>query len=466
MKKAQYGDTSPIAALATGAAPAAIALIRASGEGSIDAVARAFSRPKALKKAPGHTLVHGTFLSEDGQPIDEVLISVFHPPRSFTGEESLEISCHGSPLIAKKILQTLEKLGLRPALPGEFSFRAFANGKIDLTQAEAIMDLVQAPSEISHAMALRRLTGELRAELEEMRSEIVRSLAAAELYLDYSEEDISLAPDEEEVLGRVPHRERLEAILPRLKTLLSSWQRERLWLEGATVVLVGAPNAGKSSLFNYLLREERALISDIPGTTRDWLEAKLVVEGIPLRLIDTAGLRDSEDPIEKAGIARARAVLEEADIVIWLWDSTQEKTAQEESLKALPLKAPHIEVWTKADLMPEAPADYIPISVKTGEGIETLLEKIVLVISKDSALEAGKGASAYQIGIASERQKNLLEDAHNALKTALEMAEESLPLDLIAPQIRRAVEAIATITGEITSDDIFETMFSDFCVGK
>ncbi len=468
-----YGDNDPIAALATAPGLAAIAVIRTSGAGCIEQLAKLFSRPNALLDCEGQRILFGKLHDGEGGVLDEVLLSVFRAPRSFTGEDSVEISCHGGSHIARRILAVLTKAGIRQALPGEFSFRAFSNGKLDLTQAEAIMDLVASSSDTARSHALRRLDGELRRSIEELRDDLLIALAACELYLDYSEEDISLDPDDDETQGRLPRRDLVEGAIPRIAALLDSWKRERLWIDGATVALAGAPNAGKSSLFNRLLREERALISEEAGTTRDWLEARLVVDGIPLRILDTAGLRDNAGNIEKAGIERTRERLEEADLVLWLEDGSG--IHADSSTRAIDNlgKAPDIRLWTKADIAPPPPAGYLAVSAKSGMGIGELLaavrERLEGERLEGERLEGGQGAATAESrspGVASERQKDLLAQAKAALEETLERSDKGLPLDLVAPRLREAADALGAITGEITTEDILDSLFGSFCVGK
>lgn len=462
MVQGAYGDSDAIAAISTAMGQAALAIIRISGKACISLVSGTFSRPKTLRAAAGHSIVYGSLLDGEGKAIDEVLISVFTGERSFTGEESLEISCHGGLLIQRRILSRLEEMGIRQALPGEFSFRAFSNGKIDLTQAEAIMDLVQARSDTAREQALRRLSGELRRELEGIKEDVLTCLAATELYLDYSEDDgLGLHEDDPEIQGSLPQRHVLEQALPRIDQLLQAWQRERLWLDGMSIALAGAPNAGKSSLFNALLREERAIVCDEPGTTRDWLEAQLNIDGLPIKLIDTAGLREGAKKIEAAGIQRSKERMEEADLVLWLIDGSSEPT-QIDTLPEELEQLNYVKLWTKADRAPAAPEGFIPISTKTVQGLDALLD----FFRQYFASLAGGENKNQALGLASARQKGLLEQAREHLLEVLEQADAQLPLDLIAPNLHQAIGAIGGILGETSSEDILEAMFSKFCIGK
>jgi tRNA modification GTPase len=472
-----YGDNAPIAALASGrggqgSACGALALIRTSGCSSLDLLAAVFSRPEKLLSAAGNTVIHGWIrggFPESPKLLDEVLVSVYRGPKSYTGEDGADIFCHGGPAVVKAILETLRGAGFRDALPGEFTFRAFINGKMDLTQAESVMELVSAKTGAGLERAARRLSGVLAKELEEIRGLLMEVLSAAELYLDYSEDEIAESEDEAE--GLLPHRPAAEEALKRLAALLASYGRERLYQEGALAVIAGRPNAGKSSLFNVLLHEERSIVTAVPGTTRDWIEAVLSVEGIALRLADTAGLREdhSGDPVEALGIERSKELLDEADCILYVIDGESGlnagdrnflKNAEEKGQKVLA-------VWNKADKSRPTCSETIPVSVvsaKTGEGINDLCSAVVKILMAPENSSGIGGETAAALGTA--RQKELAFSAYTALEEALQMAGRRETLDIIAPRLRDAVNAIGEITGEISTADILELMFSRFCIGK
>jgi tRNA modification GTPase len=499
-----YGDTGPIAAHATPLAESALALIRTTGEGAIEKTASVFSRPGALLGAAGNTIVHGWVLLPSagegaGKKIDEVLVSVYRGPRSFTGEDGTDISCHGGIAAARGVMEALKAAGFRDALPGEFTFRAFMNGKLDLTRAESVMELVSARTGRGRDHAVGRLSGVLEEEIREVKSLLVRTLAETELFLDYSEEDLPSVGtdpggiDAEEAAGKLPGQALAREARERLRTLAASYGRERLYREGALVVIAGRPNAGKSSLFNLLLREERSIVTDIPGTTRDWIEAWISLEGIPIRLADTAGLHTSPDPVEKLGMERSRELLEEADLVLYIIDGTGGITAGDRAFLRefggnggsgrgnggpggnSPVR-PLIAVRNKIDLAPpagpaETPPPHIPllgVSAKTGRGIPELGAAIGAALEAAAGPEgrgfSGEGKSPAAIGTA--RQKELVDRAAAAVEEALSLADRSEPLDLIAPLLREGVDALGEITGEVSTADILETMFSRFCVGK
>ena len=369
MRKPSYTDIAPIAALATAPGPAALAIIRTSGPGSIGLLSRVFSHPKALREAPGNTIVYGwivknkegeasplpparrpqTGLGAPGTPlcggpapatppipsggtddhapsgiaersrIDEVLVNVYRAPRSYTGEDGADIICHGGSAAPKAVLDTLLRAGFREALRGEFTFRAFTNGKLGLSKAESVLEMVEARTDKARENAAARLSGALETEIDAIKQNLVIALAALELALDYSELDgIEDAPE------GLPERALITDALARLETLAAAYRSQRLYNEGALVVIAGKPNAGKSSIFNLLLKEERAIVTPIPGTTRDYIEATLDISGIPVRLIDTAGLREEASEIEAEGIRRSRALMDEADLVLLIKDSAED----------------------------------------------------------------------------------------------------------------------------------------------
>jgi len=477
--KPSYGDDAPIAAFATAQGKSALTLIRCSGAGAIELGAAVFSKPVKLKQSPGNSVIHG-WICRGVEKIDEVLISVFRSPRSFTGEDSLEISCHGGYGAGNAVMETLKAGGFREALPGEFSFRAFMNGKLDLTRSESLMELVSAKTDAGRSHAVQRLSGVLESEINSIKKTLVEVLAGAELYLDYSEDEISADTDEK--AGILPGQERVCEALEQLQKLAAAWDRERIYQEGITAVIAGPPNAGKSSLFNILLKEERSIVTEIPGTTRDWIEAWISIEGIPVRLADTAGLRESSDPVEALGVERSRELLDSADLILYLIDGacgiseadraflagyglTPENAAPTRAAGTRPLL-----LWNKADLAPLpaqlAGSGAIAVSAKTGEGITELSRAMAAAAQAQSDTTAGAAETPQSAALGSARQKNLVDAACAALEEALALTGRGEPLDLIAPLLRDAVNALGEITGEVTSADILEEMFSRFCVGK
>jgi tRNA modification GTPase len=440
----------------------------------VELLSRVFSRPEKLLSAEGNTVVHGWItacfpggkgVAENfpAEKIDEVLVSVYRGPASYTGEDGADISCHGGIAAAKAVMAALKATGFREALPGEFTFRAFMNGKLDLTRCESVMEIVSAKTNLGREHAVRRLSGDLEKEIHEINSLLVETLAATELCLDYSEDETGAAISDE-AAGVLPLRHLAEEALERLRGLVSSYRRERLYAEGALVVIAGRPNAGKSSVFNRLLGEDRSIVTDVPGTTRDWIEGWVSLEGIPVRLTDTAGLRDSEDPIEKLGIGRSRELLDEADLVLYLVDGSVGITGEDGYFLDNTQK-PLIPVWNKADLAPSAPGiSLLAVSAKTGAGFGELTRAATAALEKAAA--AAPGGSRPCAGIGTARQKELADTAFASLEEALALAGREEPLDLAAPLLREAVNALGEITGETAAADILEVMFSRFCVGK
>ncbi|MDR2792674.1 MAG: tRNA uridine-5-carboxymethylaminomethyl(34) synthesis GTPase MnmE [Treponema sp.] len=459
-----YGEDSPIAALATPSGQGALAIVRTSGKDAVDRLASCFSAPRKLRTAPGNTVVYGWILGKNRSRVDETLVSVFRAPKSYTGEDAADISCHGGYAVAQAVLETLHDAGFRDALPGEFTFRAFMNNKIDLTRAESVKEIVSAKSGKAHSGAIRRLSGGLEAEIRSIKEKLVRVLAGAELFLDYSEDEY-METDADERTGSLPDRARAWEAHAALQDLSASFRIENLYQEGAFAVIAGRPNAGKSSLFNRLVKEDRAIVTETPGTTRDWLEAWIAIEGIPVRLADTAGIRDSEDAVEKIGVERSLDLITCADVLLYIVDGTTGLSAEDmQFLHSGAVEGtPLITVWNKADIareMPDNSTGMVRVSAKTGEGIVKLSALIAEVLLADH------GAEDERIGVASARQKALIDKALTYTADALAMADTGQALDIIAPSLREAVNCLGEITGEVSTTDILDVMFSSFCVGK
>ena len=460
MINTNYGDDSPIAAFATTPGPSALSLIRCSGKGALEAAASVFSSPKKLLEAKGNTVLHGWVMANKA-PIDEVLISVFRAPKSYTGEDSLDISCHGGTAAGSGVLAALRTAGFRDALPGEFTFRAFMNGKIDLTKSESIMEIVSAKTETAHLHALGRLSGRLETEINSIKKSLVEILSKVELFLDYSEDEINL----DETDGSIIDRKACEEALNRLEMLGETAKTERIYKEGILLVIAGRANAGKSSLFNLLIKEDRSIVTEVPGTTRDWIEAWISIEGIPIRLADTAGLRESSDPVEKIGIERSKDLLKAAGLVLYLIDGTLGFTREDEKNIGLcrQFGKPVLVLWNKLDLAPQPAAGekFTGISAKTSEGVSELISAIGKAIVPDTCIDLTKSVSLGTV-----RQEKLVNEAAAALKEALNLEAKGEPLDISASFLRDSVKFLGEITGEVSSADILEEMFSKFCVGK
>ncbi len=440
----RYETDDIIYALATPWAQSALALIRVSGEGCRKQLAACFSRPKALLEAENATLVHGYLQTPEKGRIDEVVLSIYTEGHGYTLEESVELTCHGSLSVIKEILQLFSQLGMRSAEGGEFTFRAFLHGRLDLTQAEAVQELVSSQSERSRSLALGRLEGSLKSRIGDLKQQLLTIMAAVEVQLDYAEDEL----DE-----FVFPRKALVSVSEALAMISSTYQVGRLYKMGARIVLAGSTNAGKSSLFNLLLKQERSIVSPVRGTTRDYIEADLSVEGIPIRLYDTAGLRESDDALETEGIRRTERLITQADLVVYLVDSTERDTIPQTDARTLV-------VYNKSDLV-RPPNGTLAISAQTGEGISALLSEIAKRLTK-GALHTGDD----QLVIESERQYQLLKQAEQALKRALVLVDKDIPLDITAVELGEALDDLGQLTGEVTPADILETIFSGFCVGK
>lgn len=437
-----YNVDEPIYAPATAYAPSALAVIRLSGKNTIEMLSQAFSSPSRLNKAAGKTLVHGYILDEVNVRIDEVVLAVYREGSGYTGEEAVEISCHGSLVVLRRLFTRLEQLGFKRAEKGEFTFRAFMHGRMDLTQAEAVEEIIHSKSEISQEKALDRLSGKLRDSLSAVKTRLVDILASLEVQLDYAEDEII----DEWVF---PEAE-VSSIISSLKTLSSTYGASRIYREGAKVVLAGAANAGKSSLFNLLVKEDRAIVSPVPGTTRDFIETWIDLDGIPVRLFDTAGLRSSDDMVESEGIRRSEALMDDADLIIYLVDPDDALLPENiDSDRTLV-------VYSKRDK--RRMADDLSISSVTGEGVSELIDEVKERLMGLSPQEEGG------LSIDSERQYSYLLSCIDALESA-ERSKDA-PVDIMAMFFQSALESLGYITGEVTTEDLLDTLFSKFCLGK
>jgi tRNA modification GTPase len=404
-----------------------------------------------LQKAPANTVLYG-WINNAGERIDTVLVSVFHAPKSYTGEESAEISCHGGTAVVDAVLKTLRGAGFRDALPGEFTLRAFMNGKLDLTKAESVMEIVRAKTDKARERAASRLAGALEAEIRDIKTALLEILGGIEIFLDYPDEEVEGGAPEQ-----VPDEQAARAALARLSLLADSFQQERLYQEGALLVIAGRPNAGKSSLFNRMLREDRSIVTPVAGTTRDWIEAWIAIEGLPVRLVDTAGLRDSSDPLEQIGVTRSRELISSADLVLYVIDGTEGRTHEDEAF-IRSSSTPLLPLWNKADQAPP-PEGCRAVSAKSGLGLAELGKAVAATLSGLKDREA-------PFGIGSERQKSLIDRAVKDIEEGLALSRQGQTLDLIAPCFRDAVDALGEITGEVSTAQLLETIFSRFCVGK
>jgi tRNA modification GTPase len=452
-----WDDT--IVALATAHGVSAIGVIRLSGSNAI-AIANMLFPSKDLTVQPGNTL-HVGLLKKDEKVLDEVVLSLFRGPRSYTGEDVVEISCHGSPFIQEEIINACIACGARPALAGEFTQRAFLKGKLDLTQAEAVADLIASNTSASHQTALKNIRGGFSATLKLLREQLIRFSALIELELDFSQEDVEFAD-----------RTALQALISEISTavhqLIDSFKLGNVIKNGVSVAIVGKPNAGKSTLLNTLLNENRAIVSEIAGTTRDTIEELLNIDGILFRLIDTAGIRDSEDVIEIIGVERSREKMRNADLVVYLFDAVDETAVGLETalLQLKEVNPVYLLVGNKADLLTEQSAkekfsgiDALFLSAKTHHHVDVLKERLV-----DKVVQ-GKVNTENTI-VTNARHYHALQQVAQSLTDIREGMENHISGDLLALDIRRCLHYLGEITGEVTNEDQLDYIFSKFCIGK
>lgn len=463
---AGYTPDEPIAAIATALVPSALGIIRTSGAGALHLVGKLFSRPAALLSARPSSLVYGWICSPSGEHVDEVLLGVFCAPKSFTGEDMVEIYCHGGTAVVLKIYQLLLQTGFREAKRGEFTFRAFVNGKTDLTRAEAVHEIIDSKTDEARSHAADRLSGWLYQELALIKKRLVHTLAALEAEIEY--------PEDEETIADAFDASELILVQEELSRMCASWTSEKLYQDGARVILCGKTNAGKSSLFNTLLKEERAIVSDIHGTTRDWLECGVSFGGLPARLFDTAGLRETEDIIERKGVERTESLAGAADLMLYVIDSHIGITDDDRRfLLAFAAEYPALPillVYNKNDAVSDIPAVYeinghsfpfVSVSAKLGTGIDTLTAEV------RKLLGACNETVREHPGLGSRRQRRAAGEALDSISHALQIAQDhSLPLDAVVQDIEDALDFLGEITGAVTPDDILDTVFSQFCLGK
>lgn len=444
-----------IMAIATPNGVGAISVIRLSGNKSTEAASAIFkgnTRPDEMKT---HTVQHGKIIGENNVLIDDVLLTLFRAPKSYTGEDVIEISYHGNPLIGQKIIELLIKESVRLAEPGEFTKRAFLNNKIDLAQAEAVADVISSRTDASLRGARNQLDGLLSQNVSALRNSLLDTLSFLELELDFAEEDIQFVA-KDELLSKI------DSIIQKIDKLLESYAFGKVIRDGVHVAIVGKPNVGKSSLLNYLLKESRAIVSHIPGTTRDIIREEISIDGILFKLHDTAGIRVSDDIIEKEGVRRSNEAITNSDIVIYLSDIEQGFSKElYAELLFLTNEERIIRVINKIDLLhEEIKIPGIKISAKTGHGIGELIETM-----KSSALGLGSYTEKSAI-VSNIRHYECLGTAKKSLDDASISVEQNLSAEFIAIDIRKAIDSLGEIIGEVTSEDLLNNIFSKFCIGK
>ncbi len=454
---------STIAAISTAMSNSGIGIVRMSGPEAFQIADRVYKgkKEKKLCDQKSHTIHYGHIL--DGtRVIDEVMVSVFRSPKSFTTEDVVEISCHGSVYIAEQILHLLMKNGARSAKPGEFTLRAFMNGRIDLAQAEAVADMIASNSAASLDLAIKQMRGGFSHQLKSLRTELVNFASLLELELDFAEEDVEFA-----------NRSQLSSLIQKIQLLLipliDSLKLGNVMKNGVNTVIIGKPNAGKSTLLNALLNEERAIVSEIAGTTRDSIEETLNVQGVVFRFIDTAGLRKTDDVIERIGVERSYDKIKDAAVLLYVCDAstlTDVHTLVAEINEAEKFGFPYLFIANKADLLPEnlyqqieQTKSCVMISAKNKTGIDDLKRALFQTIAKD-------GVKEDQTIVTNLRHYQSLINANLSLKDVVTGIDQHISSELIALDIRKALESLGEITGEVSNDEILGNIFSKFCIGK
>ncbi|MBN2414812.1 tRNA uridine-5-carboxymethylaminomethyl(34) synthesis GTPase MnmE [bacterium] len=458
------GTHETIAAISTPPGEGGIAVVRLSGPRAVEIAASLFQGMNPLTEAKPRTACHG-WLVQNGTCLDEAVVTVFPGPRSYTGEDVVEISSHGGTWVTRRILDALVAAGAEPAAAGEFTRRAFLNGRLDLAQAEAVADLIRAKTEASRRVAMAHLRGRLTEQLDHIRERLLGICAHLELELDFSEEDVEFT-SREEVSGS------LAAAVSEIETLIRSYARGRVCREGFNLTIVGRTNVGKSSLLNALIERERAIVTDIPGTTRDTIEDVLDMDGICFTITDTAGIRETSDPVEREGVRRTRIAIEDADMVVVVFDGSTPLTPEDSAVVDVVNGSgkPVLAVVNKSDLKQniELPllkqrlpaGETVFVSAKSQAGIPGLIARL-----EEAALQGGIPESG-EVVITHARHHAALERARSSFLSAGDTLKSGLSQEFVALDLRAGLDALAEITGAVTSDDVLNHIFNEFCIGK
>ncbi|MBU3129499.1 tRNA uridine-5-carboxymethylaminomethyl(34) synthesis GTPase MnmE [Clostridium tagluense] len=452
-----------IAAIATSIGEGGISIIRVSGDKSIDIIDSIFvgKNNRKLHDFKSYTMRYGHIIDKNASKLDEVIISYMKGPKSFTAEDTIEVNCHGGVVGTNRILQEIIRAGARMAEPGEFTKRAFLNGRIDLSQAEAVIDIIRAKTELSMKSALMQSEGSISREIKTIRNKLLSVIANIEVTVDYPEEDI-----EEVTAGMV--NEDVALVISEIDTLLSTADEGKILREGLSTVIVGKPNVGKSSLLNALLKEKRAIVTDVPGTTRDAIEEYISIEGIPVKIVDTAGIRETEDIVEKIGVQTSKEKIDEADLVILILDWSKKLTHEDEEIIEYIKEKKYIVLLNKSDLggkierseLQSLKSKYITnISAKTGEGLSQVKGHIKDLFFNGEIKTEG-------VFVTNNRHKQSLIRAKENLESSLNALEYTSAIDLASIDIRNAWINLGEITGEALEEDIIHKIFSEFCLGK
>jgi len=463
-----------IAAISTPLGTGGISVIRVSGEEAIAAVDRLFRGKRSLAGAPSHTAHHGYIVdpAQSEEALDEVVVTVFRKPHSYTGEDVVEISCHGGVYVTRRILEAVLDQGVRLAEPGEFTKRAFLNGRMDLAQAEAVADLIQAKTALALRSTLRQLKGELSERIRGIKNRLVGICANLELDLDFVEEDIQIAPREEQI-------EALRETLEEVEKLIASYRRGRFLREGVRMAIVGKPNVGKSSLLNALLGRERAIVDETPGTTRDTIEELLDIDGLLFQVVDTAGLRKARDRIEAKGMERTQWQIESSHIILFMLDGSEELTEEDQLIwsrvqalvdgeggvdeRAVVVIKNKIDLPQRLELKEikglVGDRPLVSLSAKTGEGLEELNRVLKEVALAEEGVE-------QSVVVTNQRHLEALKGASRHLRWAIASLEQGYSYEFVVVDLRGALNRLGEIIGETTTEDILEHIFSHFCIGK
>ena len=461
--KREYMLDDVIAAISTPMGVGGIGIVRMTGTGCIEIADKIFIGKKKLTEKATHTLSYGKITDPDGEIIDEVLVSVMKAPHTYTKEDIVEINCHGGSLVTRRVLEAVLKAGARIAEPGEFTKRSFLNGRIDLTQAEAVIDLIESKTELSRQAAVNQLEGRLKTAVREMRDEILDMIASIEAVIDYPDYDI-----EDETYSNM--EKGASKLLETMDKLLEGADRGKIIRDGLQTVIVGKPNVGKSSLLNWLLEEDRAIVTDIPGTTRDTVEEYLNIDGIPIKIVDTAGIRETGDVVERMGVEKSKAYAENADLVIMMLDGSRPLEAEDKEILSFIKDKKTIVLLNNVDLEQrlslEELEEYIPeeqilfISVKKNKGFDALIDAL-----KNMFLD-GHAASADDALLGNTRHKDALYRAKEAMEHCMETITMRMPEDFISLDLQDANRALGEITGDTSDDEIIDRIFTKFCLGK
>lgn len=449
-----------ITAISTPLGEGAIGIVRLSGTDAL-AIAQSVFKEKNLEQVASHTINYGHIIDpKTGTIIDEVMVSVMLAPKTFTRENVVEINTHGGIAVTNEILQLLIRQGARMAEPGEFTKRAFLNGRVDLTQAEAVMDIIRAKTDKVMTIAVKQLDGSLSQLINDTRQEILNTLAQVEVNIDYPEYD-----DVEEMTTALL-REKTQEFQSLLENLLRTAKRGKILREGLSTAIIGRPNVGKSSLLNNLLREDKAIVTDIAGTTRDVIEEYVNIKGVPLKLVDTAGIRETDDLVEQIGVERSKKALQEADLVLLVLNASEKLTDQDRALLNLSQDSNRIILLNKTDLeqkieLEQLPDDYIPISVLTNQNINLIEDRINQLFFDNAGLV--EQDATY---LSNARHISLIEKAVQSLEAVNDGLALGMPVDLLQVDLTRTWEILGEITGDAAPDELITQLFSQFCLGK